>query len=274
MTSITVLMDNIGERPYLAEHGLSFLVEIAHGPTILFDTGASAKFMSNARIAECDLNRIDCVVISHGHNDHSGGYPALISSGIRKPLWTGSGFFTKKYRIHDQEARNIGAPFTQELLKEHQIRWVEAEEPVCEMYPGVWLMSGFTALDDYVHVSDEFFVTDGSTWKPDTFHDEAVLVCAGSEGLLVIAGCCHPGVIPMLHTVHERFHVPIRAFMGGMHLGSTGKQELEKTLSEVCNLVTGEIGASHCTGKKAREYLAANRESYIDLHSGARITCG
>ena len=70
---ITTLSDNTaGRGRFLAEWGLSFLVETDE-VNILFDTGKSISASHNAATVRFDLNQIDKIVLSHGHNDHTGG---------------------------------------------------------------------------------------------------------------------------------------------------------------------------------------------------------
>ena len=38
-----------------------------------FDTGASDLFIRNARLLNIDLQKVDYLVLSHGHSDHTGG---------------------------------------------------------------------------------------------------------------------------------------------------------------------------------------------------------
>ena len=71
---ITVLVDNntIVNEYFLGEPGFSLLIEIA-GKKILFDTGYSDVVIKNAEKLNINLYDIDYLVLSHGHDDHSGG---------------------------------------------------------------------------------------------------------------------------------------------------------------------------------------------------------
>lgn len=77
---ITTLCENSVPFPghgILGEHGLSMLLEV-RGKRILFDTGAGLTLVQNARALNIDLTRVDAVVLSHGHYDHSGGLKDLL----------------------------------------------------------------------------------------------------------------------------------------------------------------------------------------------------
>ncbi len=84
------------------EHGLSILVEKDNNK-VLFDTGGlKGTIVQNAKTLNVDLSQVDAVVISHGHNDHSGGLldffklndkaPVYIKKEALNPHYTGSGF--------------------------------------------------------------------------------------------------------------------------------------------------------------------------------------
>lgn len=68
---ITLCENSAGRMGFTGEWGLSILVE-HNEMTVLLDTGLSDSIISNSRYANGDLNKIDKVVISHGHKDHAG----------------------------------------------------------------------------------------------------------------------------------------------------------------------------------------------------------
>ena len=75
---VTVLADNcVAARDLLAEHGLSMLIE-ADGRRILFDTGQGKVLRANADALGISLSPLDAVVLSHGHDDHTGGLAGLL----------------------------------------------------------------------------------------------------------------------------------------------------------------------------------------------------
>ena len=85
---LTVLVDNatIIDRYFLAEPAVSYLLEDGDA-RILLDTGYSDVFLKNARAMGIDLSRVTDIVLSHGHNDHTGGLAAYFAARARQPLW-------------------------------------------------------------------------------------------------------------------------------------------------------------------------------------------
>ena len=71
---ITILYDNeTTSVNFVADWGFACLVE-ARGRTVLFDTGANGRILlGNMQELGVDPARIDTVVISHAHWDHTGG---------------------------------------------------------------------------------------------------------------------------------------------------------------------------------------------------------
>ena len=75
---LTVLVDNHTyiDRYYLGEPAVCYLIEDGEN-MILLDTGYSDVFAENAARLGIDLSRVTDIVLSHGHNDHTGGLPAF-----------------------------------------------------------------------------------------------------------------------------------------------------------------------------------------------------
>ena len=89
---LTVLTENVANYRFLAEHGLSYLVE-HDSARLLFDAGNSDVFLQNAARLSIDIDSIDTVVLSHGHWDHGDGLAFL--SGKR--LICHPNAFAKRY---------------------------------------------------------------------------------------------------------------------------------------------------------------------------------
>lgn len=85
---ITVLYDNTGHRPDCrADWGFSCLIEGTE-KTILFDTGTKGDvFAANVGVLRVDLSRIDAIVISHPHGDHTGGLSVALKGRAGLPVF-------------------------------------------------------------------------------------------------------------------------------------------------------------------------------------------
>ena len=115
---LTVLVDNNCKIEYnlLAEPALSFLLENEYHK-VLFDCGYSDVFIKNAYKLGLDLSDVTDIVLSHGHNDHTGGllrlealYRKMMKAGISlnlKTIFCTPNAFDIKLDTND---RNIGFP--------------------------------------------------------------------------------------------------------------------------------------------------------------------
>src|SRR5579864_3479198 len=76
---VTILYDAFGKTPSVTKDwGFAVLVEYG-GKRILFDTGNNAEiFAHNVKAMGVDLKKLDFIVISHRHSDHTSGLNYLL----------------------------------------------------------------------------------------------------------------------------------------------------------------------------------------------------
>jgi 7,8-dihydropterin-6-yl-methyl-4-(beta-D-ribofuranosyl)aminobenzene 5'-phosphate synthase len=85
---ITIVYDNTLHMPGLtAGWGFSAIIEYK-GHTLLFDTGADGQALLN-NMAALHINplEIESIILSHNHNDHTGGLNALLATGIQPNVY-------------------------------------------------------------------------------------------------------------------------------------------------------------------------------------------
>jgi len=106
---ITVLVENSVHRQGLvAEHGLSFHVQCGER-SLLFDTGQTDLALINAETLRLPLDRLEAIVLSHGHYDHTGGVPAILDAALNARVYLHPAAFEKKYsRSPKGQSRPIG----------------------------------------------------------------------------------------------------------------------------------------------------------------------
>ena len=75
---------------------------------ILFDTGLGKALFYNAKILNIDLKDIDYVILSHSHNDHTGGLNEFLKINSRAKVIAHKEIFIEKYSKRTGEMRFIG----------------------------------------------------------------------------------------------------------------------------------------------------------------------
>ena len=136
--TVTVIVDNKAHHPqFRAEHGLSVLVETGEA-RILFDTGQSGEvLLHNAGALDVDLSRLDAVVLSHGHYDHTGGLRRLpLSSGVTRLYAHPEAFIERFNQDPSGTLRPIGSGLNLQALAEVGLVLVSSEGPET-VAPGV-----------------------------------------------------------------------------------------------------------------------------------------
>jgi len=254
---ITTLIENLPGRDgkLQFEHGFSAYIE-ADGKRILFDTGQTGAFAENAGALGIDLPATDAVILSHGHYDHTGGVPKLLSI-IRKetPVYAGKEFFLPKYkRLDDGTWKYNGNPFEKELLPE--LHYVE--EDVTTLSENLYLFKNFTRENDFETVNPKFFVKTESGFEQDLFPDEIALGIKTGHGLVLIVGCSHVGIVNILEHVKKHLNLPVAAVLGGTHLVEAGEERLRETVAAFKRHGVKTIAVSHCTGEAGMELLQKN----------------
>lgn len=102
MVTITIIYDNYPFRPGLGTSwGFAALVEL-HDQLLLFDTGGSGPLLlSNLAALGFEPQDIEKVVLSHEHNDHTGGLQSLLSAGAQPEIYIPPSFsasFKQRYQ--------------------------------------------------------------------------------------------------------------------------------------------------------------------------------
>ena len=248
---ITTLIENHPdlEESLICEHGFSLLIE-GESFKMLLDTGKSGAFYDNARALGESLGDLDCIIISHGHYDHAGGLMRILEETRQQhKIYVGKGFFDGKYCTNREgEIYYNGIQFRRHDLEDYQVHVEEIGEDVREIAQGIHVHRNFERTVPYEQWNPRFFLKEGEEYVRDTISDEMAITLDAKEGLVVIVGCSHPGIVNILKTIAERTGERIRGVIGGTHLIDADEQRLQTTIEDFRRLGIEFIGVSHCTG--------------------------
>ncbi len=226
----TILYDNYlfkeGTKP---DWGFSCLIEGTE-KTILFDTGTEPSIlMHNVEQMNVDLKKIQQIVISHIHGDHTGGLSDVLAVNPNVTVY-------------------LPVSFPSDFVRgvEHYNARVES-------------------VDNPVEICKDVFLTGemGSSIR------EQSLIINTQKGLVIVTGCSHPGIVRILERAKEIMDRPIDLVFGGFHLGDTPDSTLRKIIKSFEDMGVKKCGATHCTGERAiGMFKEAFGENYILMGTG------
>jgi 7,8-dihydropterin-6-yl-methyl-4-(beta-D-ribofuranosyl)aminobenzene 5'-phosphate synthase len=250
---ITTLCENNighGSQNLMGEHGLSFYVE-ADNRHILFDTGQNLAIANNAGVLGIDLGRVDTVVLSHGHYDHSSGLKSLLGCNRDFTLHAHPDAFDPKLRRAGDKHKYIGIPLDRNTLEQKGIKIQLDKEPSL-IAPGITTTGEIALKNDFEAVEADFYLKKGDDYPADTLADDRALILDTQKGLVVLLGCSHRGVVNTLdHVTQVAGRNTIHAIMGGLHLGKASDEKLARIVDHLRAFGLEQIGLGHCTGPKA-----------------------
>jgi 7,8-dihydropterin-6-yl-methyl-4-(beta-D-ribofuranosyl)aminobenzene 5'-phosphate synthase len=271
---ITTLSENTaGGGIVLAESGLSILIE-TETVTILFDTGQSLSASYNADILGVDLSKIDKIVLSHGHYDHTGGLRQVLQRMRKRvEIIAHPDIWAPKYaRRRGYPDRYIGIPFQRADLESLGARFNLTREPV-RITDDIMTTGEVPMITDFEQIDRSLFVKEGNDFKPDDLLDDQALIINTGSGLVVVLGCAHRGMINTLYHAQRLTGVQeIRLVIGGSHLIGASEERIWRTITALKELGVGRIGVSHCTGLPAAAVMAQEfGENFFFNNTGHRI---
>lgn len=250
---ITVVVENTvpisSPSPFLAEHGFSVLIEV-DSTKILMDAGQTDAVVHNLSLLGLHPNDIDVIVLSHGHYDHTGGLSFILKKRNKPvPIYAHRDIFQKRYSLNGSKKRYIGIPNTKEELTSLGAQWNLTVVPQ-EIIPGLIFSGQIPRRTDYETGDNRLVIKDNFGCDcQDSIQDDTSLYYTHKDGLVVIAGCAHSGLV---NTVEAGFSLvdkqQLIGWIGGTHLGPASIDQQEKTINQLNQYAPRFIAASHCTG--------------------------
>lgn len=280
---VTVLSTMLAGNPNrgIGEWGFAALLE-ADGHRILIDTGSRPEtVLHNAEELKIDLATVTDVVLTHHHGDHVGGLlelrralakrnPAALSRAHVAP-----GFFAVRILATGD---NAGLAPMRKAYESTGGAFVEHAAPT-ELAPGVWFTGPVPRKHPERNWSRDFGLKGAKGPIEDTIAEDSSIVVDTAEGLVVITGCGHAGVVNISELAHAfRNNARVVAVIGGLHLFDADDAALAWTAGKLRELGVQFLLGAHCTGIEAvfqlRTLLGLSRRAAVVAAVGASYTHG
>lgn len=260
---IVVLMeDTCGNSACVYEHGLSVYVE-TEKHRILVDTGATDKFIENAAVLAVDLTRVDTVILSHGHYDHSGGIISFLQMNQKAQIYmqknAGGDFY------HGE--RYIG--IAKNILSSSQVHLVEGESIIDDELSFFSGISGRRFYPKSNLLLSRRTLT-GELIQDDFSHEQCLVV-----GDVLISGCAHNGILNILDRYKELYGKTPSMVISGFHMMKKGDYDeeeceiIQETARELASYKNMKCYTGHCTGQVAFDVMKEIMgDQLMQIHSG------
>jgi 7,8-dihydropterin-6-yl-methyl-4-(beta-D-ribofuranosyl)aminobenzene 5'-phosphate synthase len=264
---VTVLYDAFGSPSKLVKDwGYAALVEYG-GKRILFDTGNDAGILEhNVAQLGIDLKRLDAVVISHRHGDHTSGltYLLKVNPGVVVYVPQEVSFFKARFPPGFLQ-RDSSLP--------DDLHYYEDKEPQRWVSGTPWEQAHFQIVAQTTEIFPGFFLISTQSHKPGTQEmNELSLVMRTPKGLVVVVGCSHPGVENILEQA-VKIDPQLYLVTGGFHLVLAPREEVERVARILHDdLKVERVAPSHCTSELGfAVFLATFKERFDHAGLGAVI---
>jgi 7,8-dihydropterin-6-yl-methyl-4-(beta-D-ribofuranosyl)aminobenzene 5'-phosphate synthase len=260
-TTVTVLCENTAGVPVkiIGEHGLSILIERGED-RLLFDTGQGMSLLPNASRLGKELSGVNHVALSHGHFDHTGGLADFLDATPHATVFAHPDVFIERFAQFESPAGkqtlSVGIPFSREDLERKGAQF-DLSPALREIAPGITFTGEIPRPEGWKTWDDRLVIRAGDDYVSDPFLDDASLVLETDKGPVLVLGCAHAGLHPIVEHIREktgidRFH----AVLGGTHLGAGKREDWEQALELLEECGVEKIATSHCTGFHAASFLA------------------
>lgn len=277
---ITVLTENtkLENSDLIAEHGISLFIE-KDGYNILFDTGGPQESaIKNASRLGIDLGKVDAVIISHGHDDHTGGLLKFFQINDKAPVYLKKEALGSYYSKRPEGEKYIG--IDSKIVEKYTERLYFIDKTV-EIAKNVFIVPNIHKKFSVPSSNSVLFEKVNGKLVKDNFKHESFMVIKNDNKIIVLTGCGHSGIKNIINTAKEAFpDKKIGNVIGGFHLQAGArtfevaeKEEVEEIAEWLKLEAAGQIYTGHCTGERGFNIMKPILSDKLkSIYTGMEIT--
>ena len=280
---ITVLATNISNYGGFGEWSFSALYE-SEQESVLFDTGFHEDtVLHNAKILKKNLSKVNKVILSHYHSDHTGGLIKLrktyrsINPNAFSKVYVARGFFAQRYT---KDGTKVGPANYSDSIQFKK----DAEKE------GI----SFIILDSHKEIAKNIFATgtversveiyngpqglyiDKDLTIPDIILDDQSVGMLTNKGWVMMSGCGHSGIINTAKKLQSIKNLSVYGAIGGFHLFKANDTTISETANWLKNNGMVKFMGGHCTGihaaTKIAEIIGIERDNLSHTAIGSVLT--
>ena len=270
MITLTWVVDDTAQPPLRSEHGFAMWIE-TEGGHVLFDTGGSGEvLLHNLQALELDPSDLDAVVLSHGHDDHTGGLGALLPLlPASTPVYAHPSIFSVRYSEDAKGLVRRGPAIERAALADAVD--LRLDDGSVEVVDRIWTTGEIELRPKPEGRSFRHHVLRNGKPIADPYEDDLSLALdLGEERGFVVCGCCHAGLLNTLQKVRTRLFPSIVGIAGGVHMVNADSATRKQTLHCLRDMHALQVvWLGHCSGESFMEDVAETFDSSIVREGGA-----
>ncbi|MDA9610178.1 MBL fold metallo-hydrolase [Gammaproteobacteria bacterium] len=263
---ITVLATNISNYGGFGEWSFSALYE-SDKESILFDTGFHEDtVIHNAKVLNKDLSKVEKVILSHYHSDHTGGLIKLrnmykkINEDAFSKVYVARGFFNQRYT---SEGVKVGpgnfadANDFRDAAEEAGVIFIILDKHL-EISKNLYATGTVSRTNETYNGPTGLVISDPNSKSliPDIILDDQSAGMLTENGWVMMSGCGHSGIINTAKKLQSIKDVPIYGAIGGFHLFKATNEVIDNTANWLKDAGMTKFMGGHCTGIYAAERVA------------------
>jgi 7,8-dihydropterin-6-yl-methyl-4-(beta-D-ribofuranosyl)aminobenzene 5'-phosphate synthase len=261
-TSITIMCENCTEKTgTIGENGFSALIETEEN-SYLFDTGPGLSLPHNTKALKKDLSRVDKIILSHGHRDHTGGIEWAVHQMTSVEVVASTHVFSLHMVNKPENAgappKPIHCPMSPAELRATGAT-LRLADTTTKIATGIHFITGVKRKKNLTPSDPRCVLPEvgSDSFTLDPILDDASLLIEGSHPPVLLLGCAHSGLLNILEHLEKEMGVTkLGAILGGTHLMHYGTEMLSQIIDRLEDFSVDLVAACHCTGFYAAAFLS------------------